>query len=326
MTLSRTLQAVLIVRLCASAVDISERLRLLFGKMETQPTFLPEVIRLDNNSVITRTCRDLVIKFLTLDDAGQLEEQQLNIITTGNSYNPVTPGNQVNNTQFQNNTAKPDLPTAENQTAHVWIAFGALIGLSVIIVGVLLYLYWKKKMSFLWPCNGLKQRFSTEAERSMPAETRPLSEIEMQEILPTGNPQNGISLEKVDATHPSGSGENGVAQDSPRGSVHVVRIHPRCDGTNSPDHIMANKEFQPTANGHLNIPDVDIASHHGDMNSVRNMRDDPGGSSGDVRLDIPKAEAEPLVNRGGQDHVSRCSATPEPDVESKPRVKNFGDY
>ncbi|XP_062264698.1 uncharacterized protein LOC133971388 [Platichthys flesus] len=364
MTLSRTLQAALIIPLCASAVDVTHipvvcsdiqtqdgykfpfdlpagaDLSILQGQTTIaswengeQQALLPEVIRLGNNSVITRTCRDVLIQVSTVDDDQSVREHWLNYTATEGTTkpvlpttgNPVTPGNQVHNTQFQNNTAKPDLPTPENQTAnHGWIAYLFVVPL---IIGLLLYCYWsRKKGSFLWLCNALKKRFSTKAERSEPAETRPLSVIEMQEILPTENQQNGISLENVNATHPSGSGENGVAQDSPRGSVHVVRIHPRCDGINSLDHKLENEEFQPTANGHLNIPDVDIASHHGDTNSVRNMRDDPGGSSGDVRLDIP--EAEPLVNRGGQnqDHVNRCSVTPEPDVESKPRVKNIGDY
>ncbi|XP_060946785.1 uncharacterized protein LOC133023741 [Limanda limanda] len=291
-----------------------------------KPKLLDEVIQLDNNSVITRTCRDFLIK-VTIDDDQGVREYWLNFTTTEITTEPVlpTPGSQVNNTEFsQANTAEPVPLTTGSLTAiSVGITVGAIVFSVIIGVSLYLCLSKRKKQSFLWLCNALKKRFSTEAESSEPGETRHLSEG--QDTSATGNQPNGISLEEVVATYPSGCGENGGAKDNPHGSVHDISVRPRCDAAN----IMAKEEFQPTANGHLNNPDVNGASHHGDMNSVRNLRDDPGGSDGDVREDSDtEAEAEPLVNKGGQnqDHVGRCSATPEPDVESKTGVKNFGDY
>ncbi|XP_069380504.1 uncharacterized protein [Paralichthys olivaceus] len=112
-------------------------------------------------------------------------------------------------------------------------------------------------------------------------------------------------------------------------AVCLVSIHPQSNGL---DHKLRNEEIQSTSNEDLNTPDVDRASPHGEINSVRNMRDDPGGNKECVGVDIPDsdmiAEAEPLVNKSGygQDHVGRSFATPGTDVESKPRVKNFGNY
>ncbi|XP_047199974.1 uncharacterized protein LOC118123899 isoform X2 [Hippoglossus stenolepis] len=280
MTLFWMFQAALIITLCASTVDVStinvscsdiqrqegfqfkydrppgaeilvHHGKTLIGSLEIgkQPKLSSEVIRLDNKSVFTKQCRDLLIKVFTVKDR-HVKEHRLSFKVTANSDNPVTPSSQVNNTQFiQENTTEPVLPTPESHTAiSSWIAYliGALIVVSVIIIGVFLYFYlsWKKKMSFPWPCNALKKCISTKAESSETQETRPLSGIEMQ-ILDTVNQQNGNSLENIpatepSATEPSGSGEDGVAQDSPHGSVHVVSIQPQCNGL---DHKLGNEEF-----------------------------------------------------------------------------------
>ncbi|XP_069380509.1 uncharacterized protein [Paralichthys olivaceus] len=312
-----------------------------FWENGNKPIHLTEVIRLDNNSVITEKCSDLQIQVLKYE--AQLVKENWFYFLVAVSVNLTV------------NTMKPDPETPPSHDYNRKLimsvgadgavgavgAFGA-VGLIVVIVLFCCYMSWKLKMKrqqkaatcseyfrYLrtrYPIK--KQSPTTPAESSGTGETRG-SEIQ-EASAATESQQNGISLvEYVSATDPRGSGENGVEQDSSHGSMHVVSIHPQSNGL---DHKLRNEEIQSTSNEDLNTPDVDRASPHGEINSVRNMRDDPGGNKECVGVDIPDsdmiAEAEPLVNKSGygQDHVGRSFATPGTDVESKPRVKNFGNY
>ncbi|XP_074512547.1 uncharacterized protein LOC141780960 [Sebastes fasciatus] len=309
-----------------------------------------DVIRLDNNSVVTRGCRDLQIKCIAPNGNLRGEESVIDICYDYKITDGVPDG----------------------------VAVGVLGVLGVLVlcgfIGMLCYIFWFKKqhdgatvpefLRYLWTCSCLRNE-RAEAPTTGDPEGRGVQEVRSG-ALDTTQHNGGIELSVISAS--DGNGENVIEQDDTLESVHST--DPEADGETplsfSLNRILRNEGIQPTANGDISAPDVSRASIHQAVNG--SLRDDPGGDpegvndskgKGNERIgempngrtrgdrgpeDDENDEGQPLMSdqraanqgfdmTGGAvalvdkrgfdpDPVSRCSTAPDTDVESTSNMKN----
>ncbi|XP_071328632.1 uncharacterized protein [Trachinotus anak] len=289
-----------------------------------KPDYSPEVISMDDRSVVTRECRDLNVKCVSFGQ--HVKETWVFFKVIGEIKNPGL------------------------QTP--WSLIVVLAGM-LVFIGWLVWCFmsWKKEMIMQHRAATVPGFFTHLCHSCCCREGK--SKGELPETADTS------MVEIPSATEPHGSGENDTEQVATLEAVEVHSIDSKPDGktphTNSLDHNLNTEGIQPTENGDISAPDDNRAAHHRAMN--RNLRDDPGGRDwvmnteihsgcvrGDHGPDDHEAEGESLlwneraniqgpdmtseaialVNKCGfgPDQVSGHFDAPNTDVESMPKMKN----
>ncbi|XP_037648124.1 uncharacterized protein LOC119501664 isoform X2 [Sebastes umbrosus] len=285
---------------CPDGSDLTvndNKTKLAFAVIGTErKNYSGEVIRLDNNSVVTRKCRDLQIECIvrnTLILTGNLQGEE-SVIDICDDYKITE---KLKNLDPSYPTTPQNLTNGVPVGVAVGVTVGVLLGVLVLcgIIGMLCYIFWFKKqhdgatvpefLRYLRTCSCLRNERG-EAPKTGDPEGRGVQEVGSG-ALDTTQHNGGIELSVISAS--DRRGENVIEQDDTLESVHSN--DPKAVGETPPsfslNHILRNKGIQPTANGDISAPDMNRASIHQAVNG--SLRDDPGGvndskGKGNVRI------------------------------------------
>ncbi|XP_071398778.1 uncharacterized protein [Centroberyx affinis] len=256
-----------------------------------------EVVRLDNNSVITKQClRNLRLKCIVPSGENLISERCFEYEVTDKETVASTPPPVA--------STPPPVASTPPPWGIIFAGVAGVAGVARVVLFISGILYWRFCISRTTnPREGISQ-----AERGAAGQTRRLGESEFQEVQEgirdnldnqqPGPDSSSFNRDSISLREPSDPDPHGTddVQAHTLGSLQLYSIDPGTDGktpealhldcnlSNGGTQLSNDREPVDLNSATLSVPDGDTASNHRVVN--RNLRDDPGGLNGSTGKDV----------------------------------------